>query len=252
MNAQLLTFLTLFCTGCATYTAAGKEISQQWEASADPETIQMALAERLIAANRVDAGLSIIADLKRNGSTEIELDLLQGIGLMMNNKPLEATRILEDYQKARPDDYRSHTALGLLYADGERIEEAMVQLKRSIELEPNDAAVHNNLGFLQMSVKQYENAHISLEKATTLDATQPKYLTNLAYNLVALGRTDEALSAFLSVATKANAHAQFALALELKGATDLAINHYETALQLEPSHHAAVMALNRLTPTSLE
>lgn len=252
MNAQRMIFLTLFCTGCATYTGAGKEISQQWEASADPETIQIALAERLIAANRVDAGLSIIADLKRNGSTEVELDLLQGLGLMMNNKPLEAIRILEAYQNVRPDDYRSHTALGLLYADGERVDEAMVQLKRSIELDPNDAAVHNNLGFLQMSVKQHEKAHISLEKATTLDSTQPKYLTNLAYNLVALGRTDEALSAFLSVSTKANAHAQFALALELKGATDLAINHYETALQLEPSHHAAVMALSRLTPTSLE
>ena len=46
--------------------------------------------------------------------------------------------------------------------------------------------------------------------------------------------------------TQANAHAQFGLALELKGATNLAINHYQTALQFEPSHQAAEKALNRL------
>lgn len=226
--------------------------NDSWERSGNPEEIQIALAERLIAADRVGAGLSIIADLKRAGSTAPELDLIQGVGLVLSGQPTEAMRILEDYQERVSDDHRSHTALGLLYADHDRVDDAIIELKLSIDLEPYDAAVHNNLGFLQMSLNRHDAAHESLETAATLDSTQPKYRTNMAYNLVALERHDDALNAFLSVATTANAHAQFALALELNGNTPLAIDHYKAALQSEPSNDAASSALNRLTSTSSE
>ena len=247
MGIKLFSLLAIVCAGCASRGPIGVNIDRQWEeAQADPETVQLDLATRLIAENSADTALSLIAKMKRNGSKKAELDLLQGLGLMINNKPIEAIKILEKYQASQPNDHRSHTALGLLYAENEQVEKAIDQLSRSAELEPNDAAVYNNLGFLQMSLKRHEDADISFKKATALDATQPKYMTNMAYNLVALNRTDEALSTFLSVTTQANAHAQFGLALELKGATNLAINHYQTALQFEPSHQAAEKALNRL------
>ena len=253
MQTKLITVFVALFMGCAARAPSGVNIDQQWEeAKADPETVQLALATRLIAENSADTALALIAKMKRAGSTKVELDLLQGLGLMINNKPIEAIRILEKYQSSQPEDHRSYSALGLLYAENELIQEAVIQFTHTVKLEPNDASVYNNLGFLQMSLKQHESADLSFKKATALDATQPKYLTNMAYNLVALNQTEEALDVFLSVTTQANAHTQFGLALELKGATNLAINHYQTALQFEPSHQAAEKALNRLTTTALE
>ncbi len=145
-----------------------------------------------------------------------------------------------------PRDPRPLKTLGVLYADLERVDEAVQMLEKATRLAPDDAAALNNLGFLYLCQERYPQARQVLEQAIGLDGTEGRYRNNLAFALVAVGEHHEALRIFRSTGTEGDARYNLGVAFERMGKTPSALLQYEHALRAQPDHGSAAASITRL------
>ena len=94
----------------------------------------------------------------------------------------------------RPDsDAREHALLGLLYLEGERIDEAYDTLQRAIGLDPDEKDAHRGLALLYMRVGDTERAELAWRGAVAIDPEDALLRSGLASTLREEGRLAEAL-----------------------------------------------------------
>ena len=86
----------------------------------------------------------------------------------------------------------------------------------------------------------------SMERAVGLDGTEARYRNNLALAQVANGRTEQAIRTFMGTQSRADAHYNVGVSLETYGDQQLALNHYQSALEHDEHHALARQALRRL------
>src|SRR6266550_701285 len=120
----------------------------------------------------------------------------------------------------------------------------------------NNALAHANLGIALYEEKRLDNAIVELERALELLPTHIDAHNNLGVVLIRKGRVDEALAQFY-IALKLRpdnpkAHYNLATALSRKGDTAAAIAECETALRLKPDYVEAENNLAWLLATSPE
>jgi serine/threonine protein kinase/Flp pilus assembly protein TadD len=106
---------------------------------------------------------------------------------------------LSPHAKAVRYDYAWCYAMWFLLPLG-RLEEAMTEMRRALELDPLDPFYNSLLGYLLYVTRQFEPAAAQLQHAVELDPTFFFSYWMLSVVLVAMGRFDEAVAA----AEKAN------------------------------------------------
>jgi tetratricopeptide (TPR) repeat protein len=148
--------------------------------------------------------------------------------------------IWEDAVAGSPRNERAHNGVGLALARRQRMDEAMVQYRKALELNPNYCDAHNNLGLVLADLGRIDEAMDCYHKALEIDPNQAQAHNNLGAVLVKCGRVDEALAEFhraLQIEPDyAEAHDNLGAALAKNEHIDEAVAEYQRALEIEPDH----------------
>ena len=208
------------------------------------EEAQIVAVEKLLESGNTLGALDILRHMRADGKDSPTLDLLQGIALRKDGVTSEAERLLLLAQKKLNRDARPSSELCILYADTQRLEEAIAACKRATELDPNSPAAWNNLGFLLLASERPDEALLAAEKAIELDGTQERYRNNLGMAQAALGRSDMAFRTLQSTMSKADAAYMVGLVTERFAGQDPARPWYERALKYDPTHREARDAIS--------
>ena len=162
----------------------------------------------------------------------------------------EALKKLEALGYITPENPFSHNNLGQRYMDEGRIEEAIEEFKKALELQPEYTSALNNLGAAYGRLKQYDKAEAALRKTLELNPEDLYAINNLAVMNTELRRFDEALRwAQRAVEVEpqyANGHITLGSILAQTGQFDKAQAAFERALELEPDNDRAARNLERV------
>lgn len=202
------------------------------------EEVRLAVVDDLLGSDNTSLALDILRQMRVDGMDGPEVDLRQGIALRKDGVTSESERLLLLAQKRMKGDPRPWSELCILYADLQRIDEAITQCRQATKLGEDDPASWNNLAFLLLSVGQLDEAQQASEEAVRLDSTDPLYRNNLGLVQAAQGREDQAFRTLASTMSKADAAYMVGLAVERASGLDAARSWYDKALQFDPNHVA--------------
>jgi tetratricopeptide (TPR) repeat protein/mono/diheme cytochrome c family protein len=131
-----------------------------------------------------------------------------------------------------------HFQLGTLLLNERRLSEAAPRLQRAVELEPGWADAHNNLGAVHLLLGDVTEATRAIDTAIALDPRSAAAHFNRGRLLARQGRPSDALAAYLeSLRSKPNdpeTLAALAAAYVATGDVPAAVRAYRDALQLQP------------------
>ena len=219
-----------------------------WETKAGQEETKLQMIDALIRAENPQEALSLIAEMRKAGSEQVTLDVLQGRALRRLGLFDDADEILREAIKHHPREASAHNELGLLLLERRLVDEALPELKTAAKQDPDNADYLNNYGFALMSAGKTEAAVAPLRAALKLDGTRERTRNNLGFALVANGKPDEAYRLFRSSQTEADARYNIGYGLELQGEREKALVEYHSALSSDPKHQRSIEAIYRLDP----
>lgn len=203
------------------------------------EEVRLAVARELLDGGNTIEALSIIRDMRAKGFDSPELDLIQGQALRIDGVTSEAERLLLEARRKMGKDPRPSEALCLLYADLQRIDDAIEACRRATQVANPTAAAHNNLGFLLLAADRPDEALEECEHAVGLDGAESRYRNNLAIAQAATGDPDQAFRTFKSTMSSADAAYMVGFALERYAEPADAMKWYEKALKFDSGHDEA-------------
>ncbi|MFT4622841.1 MAG: tetratricopeptide (TPR) repeat protein [Myxococcota bacterium] len=240
----------LLCVGalaCATGRSSRVETQDLPRWMTERDEVRYALIEHFLEVHDMKRALEIARVLRDEGVVSPLLDLYQGMALRDQGMLDDALRLLEAARTGMRRDPRPYRELCVLYADLEKLDQAVAACDRAVNLDDQDAVAWNNLGYLLLAEDRPAEAQDALEKAVDLDGTMARYRNNLGIAQAAAGREDRALRTFMSTSSRADAHYNVGAAVERFTSPDGALGWYRRALQFDSSHDLATEAVERLT-----
>jgi len=142
-----------------------------------------------------------------------------------------------------PQDFETHSNLGITLQKIGRLEEAVASYKKAISLNPNYAEANYNLGITFQDLGRLEEAVISYKKAIALKSNYVEAHSNLGITLQELGRLEEAVISYeKAISLKsdfAEAHYNLGITLKKLGKSDDAALCYQKAISLKPDYAEA-------------
>lgn len=173
-----------------------------------------------------------------------------GMALAMRREFDEAERSFREALRIEPHSFLARRNLATAMFDTGRFEEAIQEYGLVLEARPEDADARNRLGraheFLGQTAEALEAYFTTLE----FDPDHRQTLDSLASLLVGEGRIDEALVAARHLVEIAGEHPQAHLSLARvavsAGQRELAVEHCQLALELDPNFSAARVLLENL------
>ena len=247
-TALLAMLLSVACAPQRPVPEAAPEST--WRDYESRDEVRLKVVDSLMDQGNIAGAQAILADIRSEGTSTPELDYLQGRSLYLQNMYAEAEELLTLAAGKMRKDPRPYATLGLLYADSQRVDEAVQALRLSLDIDEAQAETWNNLGFVLHASGSHDDAVDALREAIRLDGTIARYRNNLGFALHASGRPADALQAFQTTGTPADAHTNMAIAWEVQGDDARARDEYMMALSSNPVHRPAKEGLGRLDATS--
>jgi tetratricopeptide (TPR) repeat protein len=131
-----------------------------------------------------------------------------------------------------------------------RATEAMVELKRAIEVNPESSEAYGSMGSIKLLTNQYEDAATYLRRAIELDPQNKAAQINYGTTLVNLGRWNEAVAELAPIARaepkRVVVRTTLALALAGRGDVDQALRELQAVVKIAPEYSPAREALEKL------
>ncbi len=208
------------------------------------ESAQFALLELLIDQGDIERSMALIQVMRDQGRNDDELDLQQGIVARDAGLIDEAHEMLDRAFEAKPRDPRVHEARCVLYANEQRVDEAVTACERAVELDADRASAWNNLGYLNLTAGRADASLEALQTAVRLEPTVARFRNNLGMAQIAVGNEGAGFRSFRASGSTADAHYNVGVAHNLLGHGDLAQAAWRRALDANPRHVAALDALN--------
>jgi protein O-mannosyl-transferase len=155
---------------------------------------------------------------------------------------------IEQYQKAleiNPAHAEAHSNLGVALAEAGRIDEAIVHFQRALELkiQPDAGRVYNNLGLALFRKGQVDEAMVYFQKALEIHPDSVSARDNFGNALLQKGLVDAAIVQYRKALEiqpdNAEYHNKLGYALLRKGLMDEATTHLQKALEIRPDYPSA-------------
>jgi arylsulfatase A-like enzyme/predicted negative regulator of RcsB-dependent stress response len=108
-----------------------------------------------------------------------------------------AVPILEEMLKDDEDYFKARASLGICYARLGRLDEAVTNFERTLELAPDSDRVHAALGATLMMQKKFDRAITSLSTSLKINPNSALVHYNMGESLRQIGKTDEARTQYL-------------------------------------------------------
>jgi tetratricopeptide (TPR) repeat protein len=141
----------------------------------------------------------------------------------------------------------AHLRLGAALAGNGKMEGAIGQYRKALEIKPDDPEIHSNLGLAFFKTGELEEAIAQYHQALEFAPENADARNYLGFALFTKGETDEAIAQYRKALENApeNAEARnnLGFALFKKGDTDEAIAQYRKALDSAPENAGALSNL---------
>jgi tetratricopeptide (TPR) repeat protein len=167
------------------------------------QQVSVEKAMELVAAGRLDQAAAMLLDLEKADPRNAEVEYRFGLVLLKQGKLEDARPRLEAAAKLNPKYPFVWSALGLLHdslakaAAGNDASAAAKEFQEAIRLDPGHAAYYVDLAQLFLDHETPEPAEIVLKSAARRFPRNAEVLRLLGLAEFALGKTSEALDAFL-------------------------------------------------------
>ena len=149
----------------------------------------------------------------------------------------EAVAQLRKSLEADPSFAPAHTNLGRILASRGKIDEAESHLRESVAADPSSVAAHNNLGCVLANRGQTDEALAHFRESLKIDPLCAEAYAGLGNALAKIGKTDEAAVNFQKALRLkpylAAAHSGLGSALSAMGRTEDAERHMKEALAID-------------------
>jgi len=137
-----------------------------------------------------------------------------------------------------------HQNFGLALLETGRVDEAITQFQKSVQLKPDFAMARNNLGYaLLQRGGRVDEAITQLQQALQVNPDDAQARFNLGNALAQKGTVDEAITQYQQALQiypgYVEAHYNLGVVLLQKGRADEAITQYQQALQINPGYRDA-------------
>jgi tetratricopeptide (TPR) repeat protein len=145
-----------------------------------------------------------------------------------------------------PTGARGHNNLAVTLQARGKSSEANKHFGQAVVLQPAYVTAHYNWGVALMEQQQWPAAQVRLNEAVRLAPDHADAHVNLARVLVQAGRANEAIQHYetaLRLQPAADVHYNLGVLLADSARTQEAIGHFESALRLQPKFPAAAFAL---------
>jgi len=140
--------------------------------------------------------------------------------------------------RSHPDDAAVINRLATRYLLAGRVDDAVAQLRRAIQIAPRDAEAHSNLGTALQARGELAEATRELEAAARLKSNNDVVRFNLGNGYYAAGRSADAVREFTRAVAlngeNADAHFNLAMILGPGGQVDQAIGHLQRVIEIDP------------------
>ena len=166
-----------------------------------------------------------------------------GVVLQKNKKLNDAISNFSKAINIQPNFDQAHNNLGNVQEETGRLREAIKSYKKAIEINPNYAEAYSNLGNALAELDNNMEAFISQKKAVELEPYNSEFNNNLGIALKDLGKFEESIFSY-NKAIKLNpsyaeAYSNLGNALTELGNFKEAIINYEHAIRLNPKYKKA-------------
>ena len=152
----------------------------------------------------------------------------------------EAIAQLEKALEINPDDAEFHYNLGNAFLQQGHVDEAIARYQKALEINPNYAEAHNNLGDAFRQQGRMEEAIARYQKALEIKPDYAEVHNNLGVVFARQGRNEEATAQYQkALAIKpdyAEAHYNLGNAFLKQGHVAEAISSYQKALAIKPDY----------------
>ncbi|MGZ5001572.1 MAG: tetratricopeptide repeat protein [Chthoniobacterales bacterium] len=148
----------------------------------------------------------------------------------------------------------AHKSLGYTFHEKGRLDEALAEYERALEINPRLASARSNLGVTLLQLGRREESLSHLQKALESNPNVPDFHSNLGLALLDTSHVNEALAEFQKALQLnpdlAGAHYNLGNILVELGRAPEALPHYQRVLELDPNDFAALNNLAWLLATS--
>jgi tetratricopeptide (TPR) repeat protein len=153
-----------------------------------------------------------------------------------------------------PGSWMAHNNLGTALLKTGRVDEAISQFRKALEIQPGYAVAHNNLGNALLRLGRTADSYAELEKALEFDPRNVEAHNNMGNTLVQMGRTDEAAAHYSKAVeidpTYVQAHNNLGALFLQSGRLKDSVAHLQTALAINrdsaDAHNNLANALLRM------
>ena len=163
--------------------------------------------------------------------------------LKQNEKINESLIAIQKSVQLEPRDSNAHYNLGIILQELGRLDEAETSYRKTIELKPDYFVAHNNLGNILRELGRLDEAETSCKKAITLKPEYAEAYSNLGNTLKELAKLNEAETSYRkAIALKpeyAEAHNNLGVTLKELGDLEDAETSFNKAIELEPEYASA-------------
>ncbi|MGZ5442430.1 MAG: sulfatase-like hydrolase/transferase [Thermoanaerobaculia bacterium] len=153
---------------------AREVVAAQPRMTSGRELLAFVLQESERVPEAIEVLQAILGDGQGNEGTRVQLALL----LNETRRPAEAAALLAPVA-ATTDNPDVLNAYGLALSDQGKVEEGVVQLRRSLELDPNNAPAMQNIGIIALRANDVAAAERHLNAALALNPRLPLSLNSL-------------------------------------------------------------------------
>lgn len=219
------------------------------ELQPDHADAHLNLGLKLAASGRFEAALASMREALRLAPDNLRAR--QGLAMVLTrlDRPLDAVPHFEAVARLDPDSSGARLNLGIALAEAGRPEDALGAFREAVRLAPRNSRPHYNVGRVLHDMGRTTEARLALEQALTLDGAFAPALHLLGQIERAEGNDERAIellrSAAESDAENSLVHYDLGLALAQSGSADLAVPHFERALELDPRHKESLYNLAR-------
>ena len=212
------------------------------------------LGNALDQQGKLDAAISEYEQALRYKPIQEQAHIFLGAALAKQRKLEEAKSHYIAALKINPESAVAHNNLARVLQTEGKSDDAMEHYSAALKFDPRLAQAHNNLGVLLLARGQTAKGARELREALRLNPGDLETESNLALALNQQQQWNESAELLGKVLEKrgndANAHCQFAVALTHLHRTREAMNHYASALLIQPDFPDALDGLSWILATA--
>jgi Flp pilus assembly protein TadD len=173
-----------------------------------------------------------------------------GFALLETGRVDEAITQFQKTLQMRPDGEAAHDDLGAALEQMGKVDEAIAEYQKAVQIDPDFVLGHNNLGNAFLKKGRVDESLAQYQKAVDIQPDDLEALCGFGYALLQSGRVDEAITQYQQALRikpdYAEGHFSLGNALLKKGRVDEAFIQYQQALQIQPDYADACNNLGNI------